>query len=165
MIEQLLWLLAADLVPWIPARGSVGASGDLAPLAHLALVLCGEGQLLGRDGEAVPAGPALAHGDREALVLEAKEGLALINGTQLMTSLGLLAVHRSRNLVAHALVAAALSLEALEGSVAPFAADYHALRPHPLPADPREPEDTLVFPVFVAQRPVHGLTVDIVLRH
>lgn len=131
VIEQLLWLLEADITPWIPSRGSVGASGDLAPLAHLALVLIGEGHVLAADGTARPAGPALAAAGRPPLALEAKEGLALINGTQMMVSLGLHAVADSYRLLAHALTAAALSVEALEGSVRPFAAAYHALRPHP----------------------------------
>jgi len=130
VIDQLLWLLAADVTPWIPSRGSVGASGDLAPLAHLALVLMGEGHVLGPDGAPRPAGPVLAAAGRAPLELEAKEGLALINGTQLMTSLGLHAVARAHRLVRHALVAAALSVEALEGSMRPFGAAYHALRPH-----------------------------------
>jgi histidine ammonia-lyase len=130
LIEQLLWLLEADVVPWIPGRGSVGASGDLAPLAHLALTLTGEGQVLGADGAPVDAAAVLAGKKREPLVLEAKEGLALINGTQLMTSLGLHGVARAHNLVRHALVAAALTVEALEASVRPFGAAYHALRPH-----------------------------------
>jgi histidine ammonia-lyase len=130
VIEQLLWLLEVDVTPWIPGRGSVGASGDLAPLAHLALVLMGEGHVLTEDGR-TPAGPVLAAHGREPLVLEAKEGLALINGTQLMTSLGLHAIERAGRLVANALVATALTVEALEGSQKPFGAEYHALRPHP----------------------------------
>jgi histidine ammonia-lyase len=100
-------------------------------LAHLALVLMGEGHVLTAQGEPTPAAPVLAAAGREPLALEAKEGLALINGTQLMTSLGLHAVARSHRLLRHALVAAALSLEALEGSVRPLGAAYHALRPHP----------------------------------
>lgn len=131
VIEQLLWLLDAGVTPWIPSRGSVGASGDLAPLSHLALVLMGEGHVLAADGAPIPAADALASRGRAPLVLEAKEGLALINGTQLMTALGLHAVARARNLVRHGLVAAALSVEALEASVLPFGASYHALRPHP----------------------------------
>ncbi len=131
VIDQLLWLLETDVVPWIPGRGSVGASGDLAPLAHLALPLMGEGHVLGAGGAPTDAGAVLAEHGRAPLVLEAKEGLALINGTQLMTSLGLLGIARAHRLVRHALVAAALTVEALEGSVKPFGAAYHALRPHP----------------------------------
>lgn len=130
VVEQLLWLLEAGIQPWIPARGSVGASGDLAPLSHLALVLMGEGHVINSDGERIEAGPVLAAHGREPLELAAKEGLALINGTQLMNSLGLLAVQRALRLTRRATLAAALSLEALEGSATPFGAAYHALRPH-----------------------------------
>ena len=127
VVEQLLWLLESGLHPWIPSRGSVGASGDLAPLAHLGLVLLGEGHVHGEDGRREPAGAALARHGRAPLRLEAKEGLALINGTQLMNALGLLAVARGERLLRWAVVAAALSAEGLEASVAPFGARYHAL--------------------------------------
>jgi len=130
VVEQLLWLLESDLHPWIPSRGSVGASGDLAPLSHLALVLMGEGHLVGADGERIEAGLVLTEMGRDPVVLEAKEGLALINGTQLMNSLGLLGVQRALRLVQRAAVAASLSLEALEGSAQPFGAAYHAIRPY-----------------------------------
>ncbi len=135
VVEQLLWLLSEDLYPWIPSRGSVGASGDLAPLSHLALVLMGEGHLIDSEGQRVEAGPVLTEMGRAPIVLEAKEGLALINGTQLMNSLGLLGVQRALRLVQRAAVAAGLSLEALEGSALPFGASYHALRPHQEIAD------------------------------
>jgi len=135
VVEQLLWLLDSGLHPCIPSRGSVGASGDLAPLSHLALVLMGEGHLLDEDGRRVETAPVLEGLGREGLVLEAKEGLALINGTQLMNSLGLQAAGRALDLVGFATVAAALSLEALEGSAQPFGAAYHALRRHPEIAD------------------------------
>lgn len=131
VIEQLLWVLADDRRPFLPSRGSVGASGDLAPLAHLALALMGEGWFLSPDGAREPAAAVLARARRAPLALEAKEGLALINGTQLMTSLGLLAVARAERLLGWAALAAALSVEALEGSTAPFGAAYHAWRPHP----------------------------------
>ncbi|MCP4293056.1 MAG: histidine ammonia-lyase [bacterium] len=130
VIEQLLWLLEENLHPFIPSRGSVGASGDLAPLSHLALVLMGEGHLLDNQGRRRPAGPDLESRGRQPLVLEAKEGLALINGTQLMNSLGLLAAGQSKQLVRWATLAAALSLEALEGSALPFGEKYHSVRPH-----------------------------------
>ena len=131
IVEALLALLASGLHPWIPSRGSVGASGDLAPLAHLALLLMGEGDVLDASGEPAPAGPALAAAGIAPLRLEAKEGLALINGTQLMNGLGLLGVARLHRLARWSAVAAALSLEALEGSVAPLGQAFHALRPHP----------------------------------
>jgi histidine ammonia-lyase len=130
VIEQLLWVLNEGLHPWIPSRGSVGASGDLAPLSHLALVLMGEGHFLDCDGGREEGAAVLARHGRQPLDLEAKEGLALINGTQLMNSLGLLAVDRALELVRQATAAAALSLEALEGSALPFGESYHELRPH-----------------------------------
>ncbi len=131
VIEQLLWLLEENLHPFIPSRGSVGASGDLAPLSHLALVLMAEGHLLDAQGKRVPAEPVLKKLGRRGLELEAKEGLALINGTQLMNSLGLLAAGEAQELVRWATLAAALSLEALEGSALPFGQKYHQVRPHP----------------------------------
>ncbi len=131
VVEQLLWLLEHDVVPRIPSRGSVGASGDLAPLAHLALVLTGEGHVLDDSGRTIPAGEVLAELGRAPLCLEAKEGLALINGTQLMNSLGLVAVAAGGRLIEAATVAAMLSLEALEGSSGPLGEAYHLLRPHP----------------------------------
>ncbi|MFO7652517.1 MAG: histidine ammonia-lyase [Candidatus Krumholzibacteriia bacterium] len=130
VIEQLLWLLEADLHPFVPSRGSVGASGDLAPLAHLGLVLMGEGHVLAADGRPRPAIDVLRERGREPLTLEAKEGLALINGTQLMTTLGLRAVEQGTRLLRWAVTAAALSVEALEASVLPFGSRYHELRPH-----------------------------------
>jgi len=131
VIDQLLWLLEENLHPFIPSRGSVGASGDLAPLSHLALVLMGEGHLIAESGDRVPAGPQLARLQRAPLELEAKEGLALINGTQFMNSLGLLAAGEALELVRWATLGAALSLEALEGSALPFGEKYHQVRPHP----------------------------------
>jgi len=131
VIEQLLWLLEADLHPFLPSRGSVGASGDLAPLAHLALVLMGEGHLLDADETRSDAGPVLASHGRSPLRLEAKEGLALINGTQMMNALGLLGVARTRSLIGWAVMALNLTIEAREESLKPFGARFHALRPHP----------------------------------
>jgi len=131
VVQQLLWLLESGLHPWIPSRGSVGASGDLAPLSHLALVLMGEGDVLDENGCRCSAAEALATLGREPLELEAKEGLALINGTQLMNSLGLLGTARALDLVRYAALAGVLSLEALEGSALPFGEKYHSLRPHP----------------------------------
>ncbi len=131
VIEQLLWLLEENLHPFIPSRGSVGASGDLAPLSHLALVLMGEGHFLDAEENRRPAGPDLEQLGRQKLELEAKEGLALINGTQLMNSLGLLNAGESLELMRWATLAAALSLEALEGSALPFGEKYHLARLHP----------------------------------
>jgi histidine ammonia-lyase len=131
VVQQLIWLLESGLHPWIPSRGSVGASGDLAPLSHLALVLMGEGDVLDEKGCRTSAAEALATQGREPLELEAKEGLALINGTQLMNSLGLLGAARALDMVRYAALAGVMSLEALEGSALPFGEKYHSLRPHP----------------------------------
>jgi histidine ammonia-lyase len=131
VVEQLLWLLDADIHPYLPSRGSVGASGDLAPLAHLALVLMGEGHVITHDGERIKAGKVLAAAGRPPVCLEAKEGLALINGTQMMNAVGLLGVARARRLIGWSVAALGLTLEALEESLRPFGAEFHALRPHP----------------------------------
>ncbi|HEX5505761.1 MAG TPA: histidine ammonia-lyase [Thermomicrobiales bacterium] len=128
--ERLLDLLNAGVTPVIPAQGSVGASGDLAPLAHMSLVLIGEGRAV-VDGEELPGGEALRRRDLAPLTLAAKEGLALINGTQEMTALGALALHDAEILAETAEVAAATSVEALRGTDAPFDAAIQAVRPHP----------------------------------
>ena len=129
-IHLLAACLNKNVLPVVPSQGSVGASGDLAPLAHMALLLVGEG-LAWRDGRQVPGGEALRAEGLEPIQLEAKEGLALINGTQLITSLGCLALQRLRDLTALADEIAALSLEALRGSRSPFDPRIHAARPHP----------------------------------
>jgi histidine ammonia-lyase len=129
-IRVLAECLNRNVLPVVPCQGSVGASGDLAPLAHMALFLVGEG--LAWDGGAqIPGGEALAKAGLEPIVLEPKEGLALINGTQLITSLGNLAVARLLDLVPLADEIAALSLEALQGTRAPYDARIHKARPHP----------------------------------
>jgi len=128
--ERLCQLLAAEVHPVIPARGSVGASGDLAPLAHLALGMIGEG-LAEHRGEILPAIEALARVGLEPLVLEAKEGLTLLNGTQHMTAVGGLAVHDADATCAIADLAGALSLEALKGTARAFDERVVAARPHP----------------------------------
>jgi histidine ammonia-lyase len=130
VVEALLSLLAHDLLPVVPSRGSVGASGDLAPLAHLALALLGRGQVRCA-GERQPAGEALAARGLPVLVLQAKEGLALINGTQAMTALLAVAVLEMRRLVRLADLVGALSTDALRGTDSAFDARLHALRPHP----------------------------------
>ena len=130
VIDALLSLLEADALPEVPSRGSVGASGDLAPLAHLALPLIGQGRVrIG--GETVSAEDGLARIGLEPIRLEAKEGLALINGTQAMTSLVALAVSDVRRLVRVADLVGALSTEALRGTDAAFDPRLHELRPHP----------------------------------
>ncbi len=130
VVERLLALLERGLLPVVPRRGSVGASGDLAPLAHLALPLIGEGEL-SVGGERRSAGEALRAAGLPPLTLAAKEGLALINGTQAMTSLTALAAIEARKLVRLADLVGALSLEALRGTDAAFDPRLHALRAHP----------------------------------
>jgi histidine ammonia-lyase len=129
-VQLLLDLLTAGVVPVVPSRGSLGASGDLAPLAHLGLVLVGEGYAR-FGGETLPGGEALARAGLEPVVLAAKEGLALINGTQFMAAIGALVLARARRLVKIADVAAAQTLEAVRASRTPFAPELQALRPHP----------------------------------
>ena len=130
LIEHLSALLDRHVVPRIPEQGSVGASGDLAPLAHLALVLLGEGEaFIGR--ELVSGAEALAKVGLAPLVLEAKEGLALINGTQMMLAVGGLAVVEAEALCRAADVVGAMSLEAYQGSARPFDPRIHAMRTHP----------------------------------
>jgi histidine ammonia-lyase len=130
VVERLLHFLNRDLLPAIPSMGSVGASGDLAPLAHMGLPLLGEGAFLA-DPETRVATEVLASEALEPLVLEAKEGLALINGTQATTGLGILAFLRVRRALEALEVAGALSLEALLGTPDAFRAEVHEARPHP----------------------------------
>ncbi len=144
-IEQLLKFLAADILPVIPSRGSVGSSGDLAPLAHLALALTGEGYVY--DPRTVaqtlvcdPANEsqtkvcatreALQKAGIEPLMLEAKEGLALINGTQMMSAIGAIALARAKQLADIADVAGAMSFEGLRATDTAFDPRIHAARPH-----------------------------------
>ncbi|MBA2536605.1 MAG: histidine ammonia-lyase [Actinobacteria bacterium] len=127
-VELLLDCLNAGIVPHVPSRGSVGASGDLAPLAHLALPLVGEGWVRA-NGDRVPGAEALSAADLEPVQLEAKEGLSLINGTQFMSAIGALALVRARRLAQTADIACALSVEALQGSRVAFRPDIHELRP------------------------------------
>jgi histidine ammonia-lyase len=129
-VELLLQCLNRGILPHVPSRGSVGASGDLAPLAHLALPLVGEGEAW-FEGRRLPGGEALAAAGLEPIVLEAKEGLSLVNGTQFMAAIGALALIRAERLAKVADVACALSLEALQGSRASFMPQIHAARPLP----------------------------------
>ncbi len=130
IVERMVEMLNADLVPLVPEQGSLGASGDLAPLAHLALPLVGRGEVL-IHGRAVPAGQALADAGLQPLVLQAKEGLALVNGTQGMVAVGILAADRVARLAKAADVAAAMTIEAALGTDRPFDERLQALRPHP----------------------------------
>jgi len=127
-VELLLACLNRGVLPYVPSRGSVGASGDLAPLAHLALPLVGEGEAW-RDGERVPAAQALATAGLEPVRLDAKEGLSLINGTQFMAAYGALGTVRAQRLARTADIACALSVEALQGSRTSFLPAIHSLRP------------------------------------
>lgn len=130
LIAMLIRLLERDILPVIPEKGSVGASGDLAPLAHLASTLIGVGDLkLG--GKIVPAAEGLKAAGLEPIVLRAKEGLALINGTQVSTALALKGLVLARRTFGAALVAGALSVDALAGSDVPFDARIHAARGQP----------------------------------
>jgi histidine ammonia-lyase len=129
--ERLAALLNADITPAVPEHGSLGCSGDLAPLAHMALVIMGEGHVLADDGAAVPAPPLLAAAAFTPLELAAKEGLALVNGTEGMLAMLVLACHDLAALLAAADVAAAMSVEALLGTDRAYAADLVSLRPHP----------------------------------
>jgi histidine ammonia-lyase len=130
VVERLVELLNRGLLPVVPGQGSVGASGDLAPFAHLALPLIGEGQVR-VDGVEQDAAGALAASGLEPLVLGAKEGLSLLNGTEGMLALGTLALDQAATLATAADIACALSVEGLLGSAKPFLPQIHQLRPHP----------------------------------
>jgi histidine ammonia-lyase len=128
LVDALLALFNAGVTPRIPAKGSVGASGDLAPLAHLACVLIGEGEAFTSDGNIVKGAEALAMVGLEPFVLQAKEGLALLNGTQVSTALALSGLFGAEDVFASALISGALSLEAIQGSIKPFDPRIHAAR-------------------------------------
>ena len=130
VIELLCELLNRGVTPFVPEKGSVGASGDLAPLAHLALTLIGEGDAF-YEGELLPSGDALKKAGLRPVVLEAKEGLALLNGTQAMHAVGGLALFRAKRLSRVADIAGAMSLEALKGTPTAFDSRIHQARPHP----------------------------------
>jgi histidine ammonia-lyase len=134
VIELLLAMLNRGVHPCIPSQGSLGASGDLAPLAHLALVLIGEGEAM-YQGQRMGGGAALAAAGLSPLELAAKEGLALVNGTTQMVAQGALLVKRAINLALTADAAACLSLEALHGTDKAYDARVHAVRPHPRQMD------------------------------
>jgi len=130
VIELLCELNNRGVVPVIPEKGSVGASGDLAPLAHLAQTLIGEGEAFYK-GERVPSADALQKAGLKPVALEAKEGLALLNGTQAMHAVGTLALHRAKRLARAADIAGAMTLEALKGTPTAFDSRIHEARPHP----------------------------------
>jgi histidine ammonia-lyase len=130
LADRLLDLLTAGITPRVPEYGSLGCSGDLAPLAHVALVLLGEGEVV-VGGDCVESRPLLDDAGLEPVVLEAKEGLALVNGTDGMLGMLALACHDARHLLVVADITAAMSVEALLGTDAVFAPEILALRPHP----------------------------------
>jgi histidine ammonia-lyase len=129
--KQLLLLEEKGVLPWVPSRGSVGASGDLAPLAHMCLPLIGKGDVWDEAlSNRVPAADVLQAKGIQAVSLQAKDGLALINGTQMMAAYGAYVLERTLVLQREADLLAAMSLEALQGSAAPFDERIHAIRPH-----------------------------------
>ncbi len=129
LVDTLLELINRGVHPYIPSQGSLGASGDLAPLAHMALVLMGEGKAW-YQGDLLPGAEALKRANIVPLKLQAKEGLALINGTQVMTAIGAFSLMRARYLLSAAEGAAALSMEALRGIPKAFDEKIMAVRPH-----------------------------------
>jgi histidine ammonia-lyase len=129
VVELLCELLNRGVIPVIPEKGSVGASGDLAPLAHLSLTLIGEGEAF-YEGHRLPSGEALKKAGLRPVLLEAKEGLALLNGTQAMHAVGGLALFRAQRLARVADIAGAMSLEALKGTPTAFDSRIHNARPH-----------------------------------
>jgi histidine ammonia-lyase len=129
VVEILTSMLNMQIHPLVPRQGSVGASGDLALLAHLALVMIGEGQV-NRQGDSVPGAQALENAKLDPIVLEPKEAISLINGTQAMTAVGCLAVEDAANLIDNAQIAAAMSLEALKGTSAAFDEAISRTRAH-----------------------------------
>src|SRR5450830_1104236 len=130
IVDTLIALYNAGIMPAIPAKGSVGASGDLAPLSHMTLAMLGVGDVR-VNGELMPAPEALAQAGIAPVVLAAKEGLALINGTQVSTALALHGLFMAERLLEAGIVAGALSLDAAKGSDAPFDARVHAVRGQP----------------------------------
>jgi histidine ammonia-lyase len=130
VLQTLLAALNAGVLPVIPSKGSVGACGDLAPLAHLTAVLMGEGEAVYR-GRRMPGAEALRAAGLEPVVLEAKEGLALINGTQMMTAVGVLSLLEAENISKAADIASAQAVEALRATRTPYLEITHKVRPHP----------------------------------
>ncbi|MDE0948431.1 MAG: histidine ammonia-lyase [Candidatus Thioglobus sp.] len=132
VVERLMLFLKNDWIPVVPSKGSLGASGDLAPLAHLALPLLGKGYFWSsEDNEPLRAKTVLKAANIEPINLKAKDGLALINGTQMMTAYGAHILERANSLLKNADILAAISLEALMGSARPFDERIQAIRPHP----------------------------------
>ncbi len=132
LIESLAALLNHDIVPLVPQQGSVGCSGDLAPLSHIMLVIMGEGEVLCEDGHSIcPALPALEKAGLKPIQLQAKEGLALINGTSVMAGVSSLALYRAMRLSKTADIIASMTIEMARGSTKPFNPEFISLRPYP----------------------------------
>ncbi|MDR7238273.1 histidine ammonia-lyase [Neobacillus drentensis] len=129
-LKLLVDMINEGVHPVVPSKGSVGASGDLAPLAHIAIVLVGEGKAEYK-GEILPGGEALKRAGLQPVVLEAKEGLALINGTQCMSGVGVIALNEAERVGLAADMAACLTMEALKGIISAFDSELLAVRPHP----------------------------------
>jgi histidine ammonia-lyase len=129
-LKLLIDMINEGVHPVVPSKGSVGASGDLAPLAHIAIVLIGEGKAEYK-GEILPGGEALKRAGLQPVVLEAKEGLALINGTQCMSGVGVIALNEAERVGIAADMAACLTMEALKGIISAFDSELLAVRPHP----------------------------------
>ncbi len=130
VIDTLCEMVNRGVTPFVPSQGSVGASGDLAPLAHLALALIGEGECLDEHGSRVPTAETLRRAQVKPLVLEAKEAVSLINGTQAMLAVGILALLAAETLADSADVIGSLTLDALQGTVVAFDERIHKARPH-----------------------------------
>jgi len=132
VVERLITMLELDLIPVVPEKGSVGASGDLAPLAHMALPLIAMGEIWDSDGvSSLPTAERLQKAGLEPITLQSKDGLALINGTQFMLAYGLHVLEKALPLLKSADILGAMSLEALQGSIQPFDERVHQVRPHP----------------------------------
>lgn len=132
LILALVDMLNHDIIPWVPQQGSVGCSGDLAPLSHIMLVLMGEGEVLGENYmQRLPALQELEKAGLKPIQLQAKEGLALINGTSVMTGVLALSLYRALHVSKSADIIASMTLEMVKGSTSPFDPDFIALRPYP----------------------------------
>ena len=129
IIELLIIMLNKRIFPYIPSQGSVGASGDLAPLSHLALILIGEGECL-VNGNRTPSLKIFRELNIKTVIFKAKEGLALLNGTPVMTSLACFSIYDANSMIKHAQIASAMSLEALRGVMSAFDEKLHLVRPH-----------------------------------
>ncbi len=127
-VDTLIEMLKHDVIPAVPSQGSVGSSGDLAPLSHIALALIGKGTIMHADGTTASSAIVMQQHGIQPVRLQAKEGLALINGTQMMTALGAFAVHRAKRLINQADIAGALSVDALRGTDTAFDERIHRMR-------------------------------------